>query len=108
MRTSEPPSGSAFAHRDALYYAEPGAGWGVRGGEPVSAEQTAAVLGWVAEFSEAMAPYVNGAYVNVPNAGMAEWERAYWGPNVDRLRTIKAAYDPDNVFSYEQSIRPAG
>jgi hypothetical protein len=107
VQTSEPSGGSAFAHRDALYYAEPGAGWGVRGGAPVSEEQTAAVLGWVAEFTEAMAPYVNGAYVNVPNAGMADWERAYWGPNVERLRKIKAAYDPDNVFSYEQSIRPA-
>ena len=49
---------------------------------------------WVAEFSQALGPYVNGAYVNVPNAGMAGWETAYWGPNVDRLRTIKAKYDP--------------
>lgn len=107
VRTSEPSGGSAFAHRDALYYAEPGAGWGVRGGPPTSDEEAATVLGWVAEFSEALAPYVNGAYVNVPNVGMADWEHAYWGPNVDRLRTIKAAYDPENVFSYEQSIRPA-
>jgi len=107
VRTSEPSGGSAFAHRGALYYAEPGAGWGVRGGAPVTEEQTATVLGWVAEFAEAMAPYVNGAYVNVPNLGMPEWERAYWGPNVGRLRKIKAAYDPDNVFSYEQSIQPA-
>lgn len=55
--------------------------------------------------SEALAPYVNGAYVNVPNAGMPDWEHAYWGgANVDRLRQIKATYDPDNVFTYEQSI----
>jgi FAD/FMN-containing dehydrogenase len=104
VRTSEPSGGSAFAHRDALYYAEPGAGWGVRGGAPTTDEEAATVLGWVAEFSEAMAPYVNGAYVNVPNVGMADWEHAYWGPNVERLRKIKAAYDPENVFSYEQSI----
>ncbi|OYN77963.1 FAD-binding oxidoreductase [Mycolicibacterium sphagni] len=104
VASSEPSGGSAFAHRDALYYAEPGAGWGVRGGAPASDEETAAVLGWVAEFSEAMAPYVNGAYVNVPNAGMPDWERAYWGANAERLRTIKAFYDPDNVFCYEQSI----
>lgn len=101
---SEPSSGSAFAHRGALYYAEPGAGWGVRGGAPASDDETAAALGWVAEMSEALAPYVNGAYVNVPNAGMPDWEHAYWGANVDRLRQIKANYDPDNVFAYEQSI----
>jgi FAD/FMN-containing dehydrogenase len=35
---------------------------------------------------------------------MPEWERAYWGANIERLRQIKAAYDPDNVFNYEQSI----
>jgi FAD/FMN-containing dehydrogenase len=106
--TSEPSGGSAFAHRSALYYAEPGAGWGVRGGARASDEETATVLTWIAEFAEAMEPYVNGAYVNVPNAGMPDWERAYWGTNVDRLRRIKAAYDPDNVFSYEQSIRLPG
>ena len=55
----------------------------------------------------ALAPYVNGAYVNVPNAGMADWETAYWGSNAERLRTIKAKYDPYNFFQYEQSIPPA-
>ena len=62
---------------------------------------------WIAEFSQALRPFVNGAYVNVPNAGMPDWATAYWGPNVDRLRTIKTKYDPDNVFHYEQSIPPA-
>jgi len=103
---SAPSGGSAFAHRDALFYAEPGAGWGTRdGGIPATADPlTAKCQSWVAEFNQALAPYVNGAYVNVPNAGMADWETAYWGPNVDRLRTIKAKYDPNNVFSFEQSI----
>ena len=63
---------------------------------------------WIAEFGEALQPYVNGAYINVPNAGMPGWETAYWGSNVDRLRTIKAKYDPDNVFSYEQSVPQTG
>ena len=110
---SEPLGGSAFAHRNALFYAEPGAGWGPRRGD-IPAETageadplTPKCLAWIAEFSEALAPYVNGAYVNVPNAGMADWETAYWGAGVDRLRAIKAKYDPDNVFHFEQSIPPA-
>ncbi len=106
VKNSEPSGGSAFAHRDALYYAEPGAGWGIRGGVPASADPlTAKCEAWIAEFGQALQPYVNGAYVNVPNAGMPGWETAYWGSNVDRLRTVKAKYDPDNVFSYEQSVR---
>jgi len=40
----------------------------------------------------------------VPNAGTANWENDYWGPNVDRLSGIKAKYDLDNVFNFEQSI----
>lgn len=109
VTTSEPPGGSVFAHRAALFYAEPGAGWGVRGATPSAPESlSAACLDWLAEFGEALSPYANGAYVNVPNAGMADWENAYWGPNVDRLRTIKATYDPDSVFSFEQGLTLSG
>ncbi|MDT5068481.1 MAG: hypothetical protein QOK02_4636 [Mycobacterium sp.] len=108
VRRTEPSGCSAFAHRNALYYAEPGAGWGIRGGIPASADPlTPACEAWIAEFAEALAPFVNGAYVNVPNAGMADWEAAYWGAGVDRLRAIKAKYDPTNVFSFEQGITPA-
>jgi FAD/FMN-containing dehydrogenase len=105
---SEPSGGSAFTHRNALFYAEPGAGWGTRGGIPATADPlTAKSQAWIAEFGEALGPYVNGAYVNVPNAGMADWEAAYWGANVDRLRRVKAKYDPENVFCFEQSV-PVG
>lgn len=108
VRSSEPSGGSAFAHRNALFYAEPGAGWGTRGGLPASADPlTAKCQTWIAEFGEALRPFSNGGYVNVPNAGMPQWETAYWGSNVDRLRTIKAKYDPQNVFSFEQSLPPA-
>ncbi|MFG1654795.1 FAD-binding oxidoreductase [Micromonospora sp. NPDC049275] len=103
----EPRGGSAFPHRDALFYSEPGVGWGTRG-EPDSGDAlTPVAQTWIAEFSQALRPYVDGAYVNVPNIGMAEWESAYWGSNFYRLRKIKAKYDPHNVFQYEQSIPPA-
>lgn len=107
-QTREPKGGSAFAHRDALFYSEPGTGWGTRG-EPDSDDAlTTKAQTWIAEFSQALRPYVNGAYVNVPNIGTAEWETAYWGHKFDGLRKIKAKYDPHNIFQYEQSIRPCG
>ena len=109
VANSEPSGGSAFAHRTALFYAEPGAAWGTRGGTPASADPlTPACQAWIAEFDEALSRYVDGAYVNVPNAGMPDWEGAYWGPNVDRLRMIKASYDPDNVFTFEQGLTLPG
>jgi hypothetical protein len=96
-----PPGGSAFPHRDALFYCEPGAGWN----EP---ELNSKALGWVADFARAMRPYVDGAYVNVPNAAASDWEHQYYGSNRERLRQVKATYDPHNVFSFEQSVPPAG
>jgi FAD/FMN-containing dehydrogenase len=96
-----PPGGSAFPHRDALFYCKPGAGWN----EP---ELNSKALGWVADFARAMRPYVDGAYVNVPNAAASDWEHQYYGSNRERLRQVKATYDPNNVFSFEQSVPPAG
>ena len=107
VRNSEPRGGAAFPHRDALFYAEPGAGWGTRGDEESGEPLTPIAQAWIAEFSQALRPYVNGAYVNVPNIGMQDWATAYWDSNFDRLRQIKAKYDPHNIFQYEQSIPPA-
>jgi hypothetical protein len=107
VRMSEPPGGTAFPHRNALFYAEPGAGWGTRGDEESGEALTSTAQAWISQFSLALRPYVNGAYVNVPNIGMRAWETAYWGPNFGLLRKIKAKYDPRNVFQYDQSIPPA-
>ena len=79
VRTSEPPCGTAFPHRNALFYAEPGAGWGTRGDEGSGDAITPIAQAWIAEFSQALRPYVNGGYVNVPNIGMQDWQTAYWG-----------------------------
>ncbi|WP_028799582.1 FAD-binding oxidoreductase [Streptomyces sp. 142MFCol3.1] len=103
-----PRGGTAFPHRDALFYSEPGAGWGKRSDQPgICDPLTPQAQAWIAEFSQELRPYVDGAYVNVPNIGVQDWETAYWRSNVDRLRRLKAKYDPHNVFQYDQSIPPA-
>lgn len=93
----EPPGGSAFPHRDALFYCEPGAGWS-------GTALTSTALGWVADFARALRPYVDGGYINVPNVGASDWQAQYYGANVDRLRQVKARYDPLNAFNFEQSV----
>jgi Berberine and berberine like len=61
-------------------------------------------LGWAADFWRALRPFGDGAYVGVPNAPAADWERDYYGSNRERLRQVKATYDLENVFSFGQSI----
>jgi len=39
-----------------------------------------------------------GAYVSESNYFQRDWQRAFWGTNAVRLRTIKAAVDPDGLF----------
>jgi len=58
----------------------------------------------IATPSWALLPFGDGAYVNVPNAGDADGERPHYGPHDERPRTVKAAYDPGNVFTFEQSV----
>jgi hypothetical protein len=94
-----PPGGSAFPHRDALFYCEPGAAW-----DDLALSSKA--LAWASDFWRALRPYGTAGYVNVPNAPAADWESEYYGPNVDRLRQVKAKYDPHNVFKFEQSVPP--
>lgn len=92
-----PSGGSAFPHRDALFYCEPGAAWD----DPALHSKA---LSWAADFWRALRPFGDGAYVNVPNAPASNWEHDYYGSNAKRLRQVKATYDPDNAFSFEQSV----
>lgn len=47
-----------------------------------------------------------GVYPNFPDPELEDWARAYHGANLDRLGRVKAAYDPENVFRFDQSIQP--
>ena len=86
---------TAFAHRNMLYSMQYYGG----GGDP-------ATLRWVAQFKQAMRPYVNGAaYVNYIDPTQPNWAKAYYGANYARLQSVKKQYDPSNVFRFAQSVR---
>ena len=64
---------------------------------------------WVAEFAAALHQGDTGAYVNfLGDEGQTRVRAAYPGPTWDRLRAIKARYDPTNLFRLNQNIPPAG
>jgi hypothetical protein len=68
---------------------------------PEDADKT---IKWVNDFRTAMLPHAYGAYTNYSDDMLEDPMAAYYGPNIDRLKKVKAAYDPLNVFNFAQSI----
>jgi FAD/FMN-containing dehydrogenase len=72
------------------------------------AEDKCRYLHDIKEMYAAMRPHVSGAaYVNYCDLDLTDYGLAYWGNNLDRLRRIKLASDPDNIFHHAQSVPPA-
>jgi FAD/FMN-containing dehydrogenase len=66
------------------------------------------VRGWTIAYSDAVRPHTLGTgYVNFQMQETGDRVRAMYGGNYERLAHVKAAYDPENVFSVNQNIKPA-
>lgn len=93
-----PEAASAFVHRDVAMDFFVDAFWSHERDMPRAIE-------WLDGFSALMQPFVTGAvYQNYPQRGLANFAAAYWGDAYPRLMQVKAKYDPDNFFHFEQSI----
>jgi FAD/FMN-containing dehydrogenase len=74
-----------------------------------TAEDRARRQAWVDDFSAALRPTDDGAYVNfLAGEGEARVRAAYPGATWDRLVAIKRRYDPDNIFRLNQNIPSGG
>jgi FAD/FMN-containing dehydrogenase len=63
---------------------------------------------WVEDLAAALRNDGSGVYVNfLGDEGEARVREAYPGATWDRLRAIKARYDPGNLFRLNQNIPPA-
>jgi FAD/FMN-containing dehydrogenase len=63
---------------------------------------------WVADFADALDQGDDAAYVNfLADEGADRVRDAYPGPTWNRLRELKARYDPANLFRRNQNIPPA-
>jgi FAD/FMN-containing dehydrogenase len=92
---------TAFVHRDALFQAQYTTGWTVGSAAAGVARQHA----WQRAFWQSMRPYASGqAYQNYIDPDLTNWRQAYYGANYARLTQVKAAYDPDRVFTFPQAI----
>jgi FAD/FMN-containing dehydrogenase len=95
-----PSDASAWPARDAKWAQV------IIGVDPDPANASA-IRDWTVEYWEAVQPYsTGGAYVNFMMDEGQERVHATYGPKYERLATIKAKYDPGNVFHVNQNIRP--
>jgi FAD/FMN-containing dehydrogenase len=62
---------------------------------------------WARSIWSALAPYHTSVYVNfLMEEGEERIRQAYGATKYERLKALKRAYDPDNVFRFNQNIRP--
>ena len=96
-----PVDATAFAHRDKAFYVAADNSWE---DEPRPERHVA----WAEAFSQAVAPYTDGAYASfLEDEGEDRVRTAYTPATYARLAAIKRRYDPDNLFRLNPNIRPA-
>jgi FAD/FMN-containing dehydrogenase len=97
------PDATAYPHRDAEFVVTLGG----RGEQPVQDDEC---IAWARECHAGLGEHAaTGVYVNFLSHDESEDRlRAAYGDNTERLRKIKAKYDPHNFFHVNQNIEPAG
>ena len=96
------PDATAFGHRDAKYSVVISGAW-------PDPKQNKANIGWVRDYYEALVPHSEkGAYINFVPGDEGDRVPANYGRNYERLRRLKAKFDPGNVFRHNQNILAAG
>jgi FAD/FMN-containing dehydrogenase len=93
------PDATAFSHRGGtLFCLQYGSVW-------EGPADTQKRLDDIRQFYASLRPYVSGgAYVNYCDLDLPDYATAYWGANLPRLKQVKAAFDPGNVFRHAQSV----
>ena len=98
------PGTTAFGNRDAAYVLNAAGAW------PPDTPDATRLREWVRTAWEAIRPYSTGGnYVNFQTADEDEGRtKEAYRDTLDRLASVKAAYDPDNLFRVNRNIRPVG
>jgi FAD/FMN-containing dehydrogenase len=93
------PEDSAYFYRKALFFTS----YSVQWLNPADDKVQTAELDTL---RTQLLPYTEGDYVGNPDRNLSDYLSVYYGSNADKLRVIKRKYDPDNVFQFEQGIKP--
>jgi FAD/FMN-containing dehydrogenase len=99
------PNATAYGHRNALFYHQ---AYAVNLLGKIGDKTRDFLTGVNKVITDALPDHEAGAYAGYVDPALGENSASlYWGGNVERLENIKAAIDPDDVFSNPQSIKPA-
>lgn len=95
------PDATAFAHRERNYFVAIINVWL----DPT--EDAATHEAWTVSLWNRLRPEGQGVYVNfLENEGTARVREAYPEATYTRLAAIKSAYDPENLFRFNQNVPP--
>lgn len=93
---------TAYAHRDRDYFVA------VLGLWLDPSEDGAPHRAWTQAAWDSIKQYRQGVYVNfLADEGEDRIHEAYPAATYERLAQVKAQYDPENIFQFNQNIRPA-
>jgi FAD/FMN-containing dehydrogenase len=95
-----PSEATAFVHRDKLACIQASYSWSSNS----STREIEAGARWLTWLGTDVFNAATGAYQNYIDPTLADWQRAYYGTNLERLIKIKKERDPQNLFSFAQSI----
>lgn len=97
-----PADATAFAHRERQYLVAVIGLWLDETDDGTTHRK------WTQDLWEELKPHAAGVYVNfLENEGDARIREAYPAGTYDRLVDVKRRYDPENVFRFNQNIKPA-
>ena len=94
------PEATAFPHRDAAWLINLPATW-------EEAASDGEEIAWVRRSFATIEPHLTGGkYVNFMGEDEEADSGGAYGATLRRLREVKRAYDPDNVFRLNQNVAP--
>ena len=89
---------TAFYYRDAKFIMGLQSVWEDTKYSEVNREWTKDVFNYIKDLT-------TGSFINFPFAELDDYEKEYYGENINRLREVKKKYDPYDTFNFPQGIR---
>lgn len=92
-----PPTDSAYFYRKAIFFLDYSTQW-------LKQTEDKKHIAELDDLRAKLLPYTTGNYVGNPDRSLKNYLNVYYGDNVERLRSVKRKYDPNNIFKFEQGI----